>query len=80
MFLFSRMEGTLLTLVLLALPMSLVASIDGILLRIPKIWQRYFRALYKHYWERGRFYWFYYINSQTLQSPGYIRFFLGQCA
>ena len=44
MFLFSRMEGTLLTLVLLALPMSLVASIDGILLRIPKIWQRHSRA------------------------------------
>ena len=72
-------EGTLLTLVLLALPMSLVASIDGIL-RIPKIGQRHSRALYKHSWEREKFYWFYYINSQTLQSPGYIRFFLGQCA
>jgi len=77
MFLFSRIEGTLLTLVLLALPMSLVTSIDGILLRIPKIGQRHSRALYKHSWECEKFYWFYYINSQTLQSPGYIRIFLG---
>jgi len=44
------------TLVLLALPMSLVASIDGILLRIPKTWQHHSEAYYKHSWECERFY------------------------